>query len=487
MATLKVSQSIQMQSLRGTLRSTPPWCRTLGAVSMAVVPPTALGYRRAVPTKDNLLVWDYQGTLFMLRHAYGPASRTGTFGWRRAARSSIVCQNAKDFAVDPRSDYFRQYVYVLVSRQAPPPGWTGPPGSAPANQRCDCVEVYQQDNSSRVFRMTFHPSLTFSKLRLTGSETNRSLLLLTDTGKVYNLSVNETQLNTPRSYTVQLALKKVSTTLGNTAVSQIHTSYSSSLYVTGLSGEGTVFLEVHTAGVYRQLFGTLDGFDPHDLNTTVPLPLPYKVVRCSLSQNHLCLLDDCGRVFMQGSNRYGQLGTGDKIDRGQPTQVTLPTTPIEVWCGLNHSLALLEPQGPSGRKEVHGCGCGAGGRLPGWSKGSAVFVKLNIRNIPMAARSICATKDCLFTVSCHDIDEPPQFRRPPPDPKVEDEDEESDTEKWTKLQGELKRMKDCRSAMQQMDLLREAVRDMRLSSAQRSFLGEALNTIHQGLAIGLDH
>lgn len=50
---------------------------------------------------------------------------------------------------------------------------------------------------------------------------------------------------------------------------------------------------------------------------------------------------------------------------------------VDVWCGLNHSLALL--QGESGSREVHGCGCGAGGRLPGCPDGSAVFVKLAVR------------------------------------------------------------------------------------------------------------
>lgn len=30
-------------------------------------------------------------------------------------------------------------------------------------------------------------------------------------------------------------------------------------------------------------------------------------------------------------------------------------------------------------KELLGCGCGAGGRLPGWPKGSASFVKLHIK------------------------------------------------------------------------------------------------------------
>ena len=42
-----------------------------------------------------------------------------------------------------------------------------------------------------------------------------------------------------------------------------------------------------------------------------------------------------------------------------------------------HSLVLS--QGSDFSKELLGCGCGAGGRLPGWPKGSASFVKLHIK------------------------------------------------------------------------------------------------------------
>ena len=41
-----------------------------------------------------------------------------------------------------------------------------------------------------------------------------------------------------------------------------------------------------------------------------------------MSLTHLGLVDDCGQLYMQGCNRYGQLGTGDKIDRGEPTKVS---------------------------------------------------------------------------------------------------------------------------------------------------------------------
>lgn len=58
-------------------------------------------------------------------------------------------------------------------------------------------------------------------------------------------------------------------------------------------------------------------------------------------------------------------------------QVHYLQRPITLWCGLNHSLVLS--QGSDFSKELLGCGCGAGGRLPGWPKGSASFVKLHVK------------------------------------------------------------------------------------------------------------
>lgn len=65
------------------------------------------------------------------------------------------------------------------------------------------------------------------------------------------------------------------------------------------------------------------------------------------------------------------------MDRGEPTLVHYLQRPIALWCGLNHSLVLSQTSDFS--KELLGCGCGAGGRLPGWPKGSASFVKLHIK------------------------------------------------------------------------------------------------------------
>lgn len=43
------------------------------------------------------------------------------------------------------------------------------------------------------------------------------------------------------------------------------------------SDQGGVYFEVHTPGVYRDLFGTLQAFDPLDQQMPLALSLPAKV------------------------------------------------------------------------------------------------------------------------------------------------------------------------------------------------------------------
>ncbi|KAG9338957.1 hypothetical protein JZ751_024347 [Albula glossodonta] len=452
-------------------------------------------------------------------------------------------ETEESFTADPRSDVsHRQYLYVLVTR---------PLGSQTGGRlrngvtlkQCDSVEIYHQYTGERVFHMTFHPSLTFSQLRLMGPEANRTLLLLTgqfdDSGKVYTVPLNETQLDRPRSFTVQLTLRQINHSLPDLPVKQIHTSYSSALYITGTAGgDSSVYVETHSAGVHRHLFGTLQGFSPNNGHAPILLPLPFKlivapptmrfmkpnsplvigmavktelsppspphppcsiilhpslppslpahssfiplslptqVVKCSLGLTHLCLLEESGRVYMQGSNNHGQLGTGDKIDRREPTQVVLSLAPVDVFCGLNHSLALL--RGATGEKEVQGCGCGRGGRLPGWAQGSPVFVRLNVK-VPRNTRALCSSKYYLYLLCCHDIEEAPLFRVPLPDKGAESEGELAER---LRLQKCLSQLRGCGHLQEQLATLREAVLShMTLNSAQKDFLEEALSTMQQG-------
>uniref|UniRef100_A0A8D2E200 F-box protein 24 n=1 Tax=Sciurus vulgaris TaxID=55149 RepID=A0A8D2E200_SCIVU len=197
-------------------------------LSKSVAPLLAHGYRRFLPTKDHVFILDYVGTLFFLKNAL-VSSTLGQIQWKRACRYVVLCRGAKDFASDPRCDtVYRKYLYVLATREQP--GVVGTTSS----RACDCVEVYLQSSGQRVFKMTFHHSMSFKQIVLVGQETQRALLLLTEEGKIYSLVVNETQLDQPRSYTVQLALRKVSRCLPHLRVTCMASNQSSTLYITDL-------------------------------------------------------------------------------------------------------------------------------------------------------------------------------------------------------------------------------------------------------------
>ncbi|XP_058299563.1 F-box only protein 24 isoform X2 [Hylobates moloch] len=442
-------------------------------LSKSVAPLLAHGYRRFLPTKDHVFILDYVGTLFFLKNAL--VSALGQMQWKRACRYVVLCRGAKDFASDPRCDtVYRKYLYVLATREQQEVVGTT------SSRACDCVEVYLQSSGQRVFKMTFHHSMTFKQIVLVGQETQRALLLLTEEGKIYSLVVNETQLDQPRSYTVQLALRKVSHYLPHLRVACMTSNQSSTLYVTD---QGGVYFEVHTPGVYRDLFGTLQAFDPLDQQMPLALPLPAKILFCALGYNHLGLVDEFGRIFMQGNNRYGQLGTGDKMDRGEPTQVHYLQRPINLWCGLNHSLVLS--QSAEFSKELLGCGCGAGGRLPGWPKGSASFVKLQVK-VPLCACALCATRECLYILSSHDIEQHAPYRDLPasrvvgtPEPSLGARAPQDPGGTAQACEEYLSQIHSCHTLQDRMEKMKEIVGWMPLMAAQKDFFWEALNMLQR--------
>uniref|UniRef100_H0V716 F-box protein 24 n=1 Tax=Cavia porcellus TaxID=10141 RepID=H0V716_CAVPO len=464
-------------------------------LSKSVAPLLAHGYRRFLPTKDHIFILDYLGTLFFLKNAL-ISSTLGQIQWKRACRYVVLCRGAKDFASDPRCDtVYRKYLYVLATReQSGVAGTTG-------GRSCDCVEVYLQSSGQRVFKMTFHHSMSFKQISLLGQETQRALLLLTEEGKIYSLVVNETQLDQPRSYTVQLALRKVSCCLPHLRVTCMASNQSSALYITGTNhlpssqaptaelrapdppDQGGVYFEVHTPGVYRDLFGTLQAFDPLDQQMPLALSLPAKVLFCALGYNHFGLVDEFGRIFMQGNNRYGQLGTGDKMDRGEPTHVPYLQRPIALWCGLNHSLVLS--QDSDFNKQLLGCGCGAGGRLPGWPKGSASFVKLQVK-VPLCACSLCSTRECLYMLSSHDIEHCSLYRDLPATWAVDSLEpnlgagaaHDPGRTDWA-CEEYLSQIHSCPTLQDRVEKMKEIVGNMPLVAAQKDFFWQALNMLQR--------
>ncbi|XP_039077780.1 F-box only protein 24 isoform X4 [Hyaena hyaena] len=386
-------------------------------LSKSVAPLLAHGYRRFLPTKDHVFILDYAGTLFFLKNAL-VSSTLGQIQWKRACRYVVLCRGAKDFASDPRCDtVYRKYLYVLATREQP--AVVGTTGS----RACDCVEVYLQSSGQRVFKMTFHHSMSFKQIVLVGQETQRALLLLTEEGKIYSLVVNETQLDQPRSYTVQLALRKVSRCLPHLRVTCMASNQSSTLYITD---QGGVYFEVHTPGVYRDLFGTLQAFDPLDQQMPLALSLPAKILFCALGYNHLGLVDEFGRIFMQGNNRYGQLGTGDKMDRGEPTQV------------------------------------------------------------PLCACSLCSTRECLYMLSSHDIEHHPTYRDLPasrvvgtPEPSLGAGAPQDPGGTARACEEYLSQIHSCPTLQDRMEKMKEIVGWMPLMAAQKDFFWEALDMLQR--------
>ncbi|XP_059933810.1 F-box only protein 24 isoform X1 [Mesoplodon densirostris] len=388
------------------------------SLSKSVAPVLAQGYRRFLPTRDHIFILDYTGTLFFLKNAL-VSSTLGQIQWKRACRYVVLCQGAKDFASDPRGDtVYRKYLYVLATREQP--GVVATTHS----QSCNCVEVYLQSSGQRAFTMTFHHSMSFKQIMLVGQETQRALLLLTEEGKIYSLVVNETQLDQPRSCTVQLALRKVSRCLPHLRVACMASNQSSTLYITD---QGGVYFEVHTPGVYRDLFGTLQAFDPVDQQMPLALSLPAKVLFCALGYNHLGLVDEFGRVFMQGNNRYGQLGTGDKMDRGEPTQV------------------------------------------------------------PLCACSLCSTRDCLYILSSHDIEHHPAYRDLPasrvagtPEPSLgAGAAQDPGGVAARACEQYLSQIRSCPTLQDRMEKMKEIVGWMPLMAAQKDFFWEALDMLQR--------
>ncbi|KAM4037172.1 F-box only protein 24 [Anomaloglossus baeobatrachus] len=422
------------------------------------VPPVSPnGYQRFLVMADNLCVLDHRGALFSLCGRI--CSYSFIHGeWRPRPQDVPLCQDVKDFTCDPRSGAMhRRYIYVLTSREV----LTAEEDSI----CCDCVDIYVQSSGYRILRMTFDTSMKFKQISLLGPEMERQLLLLTETGKVYSLNVNEQSLNRTQSYITQISLRKMSREPAAQPVSQVYSHQGSVLYITD---HGTAFMEVHTPAIFRDLFGTVHDFDSRETQKPQPITLPTKVVLCSLGYNHLALVDEFGRIFMQGSNRFGQLGTGDKIDRGHPCLIPFLRNPVDIFCGLHHTLVLMPPI--DSVREVYGCGCGAGGRLPGWPEGSPTFVKLVVK-VPMTARRISSTLDCLYIMSSYDTEETILYSECP----ASGEDEVA----VVQASQYLHQLRRCTNFQERVAKTRDFVRYLPLPGCQKDSLWEGLGIIQR--------
>jgi alpha-tubulin suppressor-like RCC1 family protein len=65
------------------------------------------------------------------------------------------------------------------------------------------------------------------------------------------------------------------------------------------------------------------------------------IVAITNRNGHACALDASGAVFCWGSNNDGQLGTGDRLERGAPTRVAGLSAAIALGGGTLHTCAVL--------------------------------------------------------------------------------------------------------------------------------------------------
>ncbi|XP_018109344.1 F-box only protein 24 isoform X2 [Xenopus laevis] len=460
-AILNYTKAIYSQPFRGQ------WHVLTCPVGLSV----ANGFQRILPTRDHMFVLDYDGTLFLL-HIDMAFYNHGVVRWKAVSHYTVLAHKVKDFCGDPKSvSVSFKYLYVLMSQTEGAQEQLLEGQVAPSPAPCDCVELYRQSDGQRVFKLQFHPSMVFKQIALLGEETQRILLLLTEKGQVYSLMLNETQVGQSQSYNIQMVMRKVSQCLTNHVISYLCAGHNTVMYITDL---GTLYYEIHSHGVYRNLFGTLQPFGSFDTEMPIAIPLSCKVVLCSISKNHLALADEHGRIFTQGNNRYGQLGTGDRTDRGQPSQVAQMKWPVQIWCGLNHTLILIQERDT--RKEIFGCGCGAGGRLPGWARGSPVFVKLHVQ-VPLCTRYICSTRECLYMVCGYDTEEGTLYRHLPDGHEGPPGTHTGAEETGKTYQNYMSQLLKCSSPREHVAKAKEIVAQMPLQGQQKDFLWEALNVI----------
>lgn len=57
------------------------------------------------------------------------------------------------------------------------------------------------------------------------------------------------------------------------------------------------------------------------------------IVEFAAGSDHAAAIDSKGTLYTWGNNDSGQLGLGDLMSRNQPTEVELPDSAVNVWCG----------------------------------------------------------------------------------------------------------------------------------------------------------
>lgn len=84
------------------------------------------------------------------------------------------------------------------------------------------------------------------------------------------------------------------------------------------------------------------GTDMIEANKGAPIENGLKVAMVNCGNLHTAVITEDGKLFMFGNNDYGQLGTGDNIDRYNPTEITSVGKVKQVSCGTGHTGVITE-------------------------------------------------------------------------------------------------------------------------------------------------
>ncbi|PSC69842.1 E3 ubiquitin-ligase HERC2 [Micractinium conductrix] len=123
---------------------------------------------------------------------------------------------------------------------------------------------------------------------------------------------------------------------------------------------------------HAQLAAMMQGPNPAPLSIPFPqaiqsleparLKPPARVTAIAAGGDHSMAVTVAGTLLAFGCNKHGQLGTGDTLDRLVPTEVPLTldsetaqlVRAMQVQCGMQHTLALVQVQGSHQVRSVGG-------------------------------------------------------------------------------------------------------------------------------------
>lgn len=106
--------------------------------------------------------------------------------------------------------------------------------------------------------------------------------------------------------------------------------------------------------VFTWGYGIL-GLGPNVQATTTPTKLPSplfganeidvgkKVVNLKCGVYHFAAITNHGDLYMWGKNKFGNLGFAHQKDQFFPWRVSVPSEVLDVWCGVDHTVARCLP------------------------------------------------------------------------------------------------------------------------------------------------